>query len=80
MPTATQRRRQRRPTRWLEDLWKDGRVALRSFGRHPVFALICVGTLALGIAANTTIFSALDTLLVRPLPYRDADRVVFTLT
>ena len=79
MPTDTQRHRQLRPTRWLEDLWKDGRVALRSFGRNPVFALICVGTLALGIAANTTIFSAINTLLVRPLPYRDADRVVFTL-
>ena len=74
-----ERCRELRPTRWLEDLWRDTRVALRSFGRHPVFALICVGTLALGIAANTTIFSALDTLLVRPLPYRDADRVVFTL-
>ena len=54
-------------------------MALRGFGRNPAFAFICVCTLALGIAANTTIFSAMDTLLVRPLPYRDADRVVFTL-
>ena len=68
-----------RPTRWLEDLAKDARVALRGLGRSPLFALVSVCTLGLGIGANTTIFSALDTLLVRPLPYRDADRVVFTL-
>ena len=74
-----ERCRELRPTRWLEDLGKDARVALRSFGRNPVFMLVCVGTLALGIGANTTIFSALNTLLVRPLAYRDADRVVFTL-
>ncbi|MDP6582378.1 MAG: ABC transporter permease, partial [Vicinamibacterales bacterium] len=74
-----ERCREIQPTRWIEDLWKDSRVALRSFSRNPLFALICVCTLGLGIAANTTIFSAMDTLLVRPLPYRDADRVVFTL-
>jgi putative ABC transport system permease protein len=74
-----ERCREIRPTRWVEDLVKDSRVAMRSFGRNPLFAIICVSTLGLGIAANTTIFSAMDTLLVRPLPYRDADRVVFTL-
>ncbi len=77
--TVKERCREVRPMGWLEDLWKDTRVAVLGFSRNPLFALICISTLGLGIAANTTIFSAMDTLLVRPLPYRDADRVVFTL-
>lgn len=68
-----------RPTRWITDLVTDARVAVRNFGRAPLFTLICVCTLALGIGANTAIFSAADALLVQPLPYRDSDRVVFTL-
>ena len=64
---------------WVEELGQDLRYSLRILRKYPGFTAVAVLTLALGIGANTAIFSALDTLLVRPLPYRDADRVVFTL-
>ena len=44
--------------------------ALRTFARTPVFTAVAVATLAIGIGANTAIFSAVDTLLLRPLPFR----------
>jgi len=60
---------------WLEDLFVDLRYAVRSFGRSPVFALTAIGCLALGIAANTLIFSLVNTILLRALPYPNADRL-----
>jgi putative ABC transport system permease protein len=60
----------------FERLWQDIRFALRQFGRKPGFALACVITLALGIGATTTIYSIVDALLLRPLPYPNAPRVV----
>ena len=62
-------------------LWADGmarnlRHAARSLGRAPGFAFTVVATLALGIGANTAVFSALDAVLLRPLPFPDADRLV----
>lgn len=62
-------------------LWADGivrnlRHAARSLARAPGFALTVVATLALGIGANTAVFSALDAVLLRPLPFPDADRLV----
>ena len=62
-------------------LWADGiarnlRHAARSLGRAPGFALTVVATLALGIGANTAVFGALDAVLLRPLPFPDADRLV----
>jgi putative ABC transport system permease protein len=55
----------------------DLRFALRTLGRQPVFTLIAVLTLTIGIGANTAIFSVFHHLLLRPLPYADAERLVF---
>lgn len=60
----------------LRECRQDVRVALRQLVRRPAFAAIAVIPLALGIGANTAIFSAADHVLLRPLPYREAQRVV----
>jgi len=59
-----------------DDLRADLRYALRSLVREPGFALVVILTLALGIGANMTIFSAIEAVLLRPLPYPDQDRLV----
>ena len=60
----------------LMDLLADVRYALRLLRKTPVFALAAIGTLALGIGANTTIFSLVHTILLQPLPYQEPERVV----
>ncbi len=65
-----------RGARWLEDLIGDSRYALRALGRAPVLAATAIITLALGIGANTAIFSAVSAVILRPLPFADADRLV----
>jgi len=62
--------------RWLDDLVHDLRFALRSFRASPAFAAVSVVTLALGIGANTAIFTVVNAALLRPLPYRDSGRLV----
>lgn len=60
----------------LESIGQDIRYALRQLRRNPAFSAIAIATLALGIGGITAIFSAFDTILIRPLPYADADRLV----
>jgi putative ABC transport system permease protein len=61
---------------WIEALGQDLRYAARGLCKAPSFTLVAVLTLALGIGGTTTIFSAIDALLLRPLPYPDQDRLV----
>jgi len=62
---------------WFVELLQDFRYGVRNMLRTPGFALVTVLTLALGIGANTAIFSVVDSVLFRDLPYRDAGRLVW---
>lgn len=73
-------RRHARETRfieWLESLRGDVRYALRTFRRSPVFALVAVITLGLGIGATTAMFSLVDGIVLKPLPYPHPERLVW---
>jgi putative ABC transport system permease protein len=62
---------------WLESLGADFKYAVRSLRHSPAFTLVVVTTLALGIGANTAIFSVVRGVVLKPLPHRDGDRLVY---
>jgi len=67
---------ERKQTMTLSGMFNDLRFALRGLLRYPGFTTVAALTLALGIGANTAVFTLIDGVLIRPLPYRDADRLV----
>jgi putative ABC transport system permease protein len=64
---------------FIESLWQDVRCGLRILRKNAGFAVVAILTLALGIGANTAIFSVIHAVLLSPLPYNDPDRIVFLL-
>jgi predicted permease len=69
--------REARGTGWIENLARDLRYASRVLRRSPVFTVVAIVTLALGVGANTTIFTVINTILFRPLPVKEPQQLVF---
>jgi len=80
MAQAMDALRDQRGLPWLDVLARDVRFGLRTLRRNPVFTAVAVLTLALGIGANTAIFSVVKAVLLEPLAYPEADRIVAVQT
>jgi len=68
--------RDQRSVRWVENLWRDVRYGMASLARDPGFTTVTIGLLALGIGANTAMFSIVNAVLLKPLPFPEPERMV----
>jgi putative ABC transport system permease protein len=68
--------RDERSVRWIDTLWRDVRYGLSALRRDPTFTIAAVGVLALGIGANAAVFSLMDAVLLKPLPFSQPERMV----
>jgi putative ABC transport system permease protein len=80
VPQAKEVYRDVRSFMWLEELPRDVRYALRTLRKSPAFATTATATLALAIATNTAMFSVLNAVLLRPLPYRSPEQLAMLWT
>ena len=73
MTQVTERSREAWQWRGVEQLLADWKLAMRRLGKSPGFAMTVLLTLAIGIGANTAVFSVVNSVLLKPLPYPEAD-------
>jgi putative ABC transport system permease protein len=62
---------------WIDSMWQDIRYAFRGLARRPGWAITAIGMLGLGIGITTAMFTIVDTLILRPVPFRDPDQLSF---
>lgn len=75
-----QRQRESRTTMFFANVWRDLRYGMRQLIKTPVFTIVCVLTLALGVGANTAVFSVMHAVLEKMLPVKDASQVFYVHT
>src|SRR5262249_25099298 len=75
MEQAKERSRDTRGVRWIEDLWQDLRYGARMLVKNRTFSITAISILAIGIGANTAIFSVVYAVILRPLPFAEPGRL-----